>query len=243
MNIYQKIKLLRIQGAENITLASLRYLKRQQAKGENWRKVARKLEKLRSTEVMLHNCLEQICLGINIEKMIEEVEQSNKKIVDVAKKKLQKRRVIMTHCHSSTAVDVIKAIKPRRIYVTETRPKMQGLKTAKELKKDIFIVDSAMGYYMPEVDYVIVGADSVRKEGIVNKIGTLPMAVTAKAFGKKVYVAASILKIDKRKRFRIEMRSPREVGKIRAANPAFDITPWKFIDGVITERGVMRRFK
>ena len=77
----------------------------------------------------------------------------------------------------------------------------------------------------------------------MNKIGTLPLAITAKEFRKKFYVAASSLKIDKRRKIEIEMRDPKEVlSGIKALNPAFDVTPWKYVTGVVTERGIRKRF-
>jgi ribose 1,5-bisphosphate isomerase len=145
----------------------------------------------------------------------------------------------------------------RYVYVTETRPFQQGLMTAKDLvsshEKVRFIVDSACGFFMLHTDFVLVGADALRREGVVNKIGTLPLAVMAKAFHKPVYVVADTFKIDHREHLHIEERPAKEIyGSVRGEqalsslrsvkiyNPVFDVTPWKYVDAVITEKGVFK---
>jgi translation initiation factor 2B subunit (eIF-2B alpha/beta/delta family) len=137
--------------------------------------------------------------------------------------------------------------KVKKIYVTETRPKNQGLLTVNDLKGVMpvtFIVDSACGHYMKDTDMVILGSDALRPSGIINKIGTLPLAITAKEFGKPVYVVASTLKVDKRKSFEIEMRDSSEIHKsikdMKILNPAFDETSYRYISKIITEKGILK---
>jgi ribose 1,5-bisphosphate isomerase len=106
------------------------------------------------------------------------------------------------------------------------------------------IIDSAVEYFIKDVDLVIVGCDAMRKEGIVNKIGTYPLAVVAKEHKKPFYVAGNTLKLDNRKKLVIEERSPHEIyvehmKTLQVKNPAFDVTPWKFVKRVITEKGIM----
>jgi methylthioribose-1-phosphate isomerase len=105
---------------------------------------------------------------------------------------------------------------------------------------------------MKEVDCAIVGADALRvfpPLGVVNKIGTLHLALAAKEFNKPFYVVANTLKIDRRKKFVIEERPAKEVyhellhkkeinKKIKIRNPAFDLTPYKFVTKIITEKGI-----
>ena len=79
---------------------------------------------------------------------------------------------------------------------------------------------------------------------IINKIGSYLIAVAACENGIPLYIAASTLKYDKRKRLIIEMRNPNEVYKkikgVKLLNPAFDVTPAKYIAGIITEKGVFK---
>ncbi|MFA5772419.1 MAG: S-methyl-5-thioribose-1-phosphate isomerase [Thermoplasmata archaeon] len=146
------------------------------------------------------------------------------------------------------------------VYVDETRPRLQGAKlTAWELRQEgiehYVIADNAAGHYMKkgEIDMVIVGADRIVRNGdTANKIGTYEKAVLAKENGIPFYVAAPTSTIDvsikNGDEIPIEERSQNEVlfvGKHRippkgspAKNPAFDITPAKYITGIITERGV-----
>jgi len=149
------------------------------------------------------------------------------------------------------------------VYVDETRPRLQGARlTAWELDNEgiayRIICDNAAGYYMArgDVDIVIVGADRVASNGdIANKIGTYEKAVLAKENGIPFYVAAPVSTFDpgimSGREIPIEERDENEVLMIdgryispkgsHAFNPAFDITPAKYITGYITEYGVFKR--
>jgi len=147
------------------------------------------------------------------------------------------------------------------VYVDETRPRLQGAKlTAWELLNEgiehAVISDNAAGHYMKtDVDIVIVGADRIAKNGdFANKIGTYTKAVLAKENGVPFYVAAPASTFDSKIRdgnqIAIEERSEDEVLFVggcrvapagsRALNPAFDVTPSKYVTGFITERGVFK---
>ena len=165
-----------------------------------------------------------------------------------------------------TALGVIKAAKEQgkrlSVFATETRPLLQGARlTTWELMEEgipvILITDSMAGYFMKrgEIDCVIVGADRIAANGYTaNKIGTYTLAVLSNAHGIPFYVAAPTTTIDlsltSGYQIPIEERSPEEVTHIqgvpiapagvRAANPAFDITPGSHITAIITERGIIR---
>ncbi len=258
----KKIKSVEIQGAKEIAVYSLKFLRRfckKKGFGKDFRRVASKLENARPTAVVLHNCLEII----REEKSLETIDELLKKLENVNKKiavnglKLFKRKkyMILTHCHSDEALAVIKKLKRKgkkiSVIATKTEPLKQGVRTVKELTHAripvTLIIDSAVGHFMPDVDAVIVGTDAIRKKGVVNKIGTRLYATAAKEYNKPFYVVGNTLKLDKRRKFEIEERPAKEVymelksGKLKRVkirNPAFDITPWKFVSKVITERGV-----
>jgi methylthioribose-1-phosphate isomerase len=165
-----------------------------------------------------------------------------------------------------TAVGVIRAAteagKRIKVWVDETRPLLQGARlTAWELTKAgipaTLITDSMAGHFMQrgEVDLVVVGADRIARNGdTANKIGTYGVAVLARAHGIPFYVAAPISTLDldlsDGNEIPIEERAPTEVTEIggrrlapdgmRAANPAFDVTPASYVEGIITERGIAR---
>jgi methylthioribose-1-phosphate isomerase len=182
---------------------------------------------------------------------------------------------VLTHCNAGslatagygTALGVIKAAKEQgkkvRVFVTETRPLLQGARlTTWELRQEgipiTLITDSMAGYFMKrgEIDCVIVGADRIAANGYTaNKIGTYTLAVLANAHGIPFYVAAPTTTIDlslpSGYQIPIEERSPEEVTHIqgvpiapegiRAANPAFDVTPNVYITAIITEKGIIRK--
>ncbi|NOZ81926.1 MAG: translation initiation factor eIF-2B [Candidatus Micrarchaeota archaeon] len=246
-SLVKRIKDVKIQGARRIALSSLEYLltlSKNDLGPEFW-KVCEKLERARPTAVVLHNCIEKIKSDPRretIEKLIKLLRDSPETIARTGRK-IVSSKTVMTHCHSTEVVSLLRFSK--KVYATETRPLFQGFTTARELSKHtevILITDSAAGFFMKEVDCVVVGCDALRKEGVVNKIGTLPLGIIAKEFGKPFYVVGNTLKIDRRKEFVIEERPGRELGRVprsvKVRNPAFDVTPWKYVTEVITEKGV-----
>lgn len=155
----------------------------------------------------------------------------------------------------------VEAGKKIHVYVDETRPVLQGARlTTWELMEEkipcTLITDNMAGYFMYRdmVDLAIVGADRIAKNGdVANKIGTYGLAVLCKEHGIPFYVAAPFTTIDFNTAsgadIPIEERDPREVthvfGKIqiapdgvKVANPAFDVTPARYITAIITEKGV-----
>jgi methylthioribose-1-phosphate isomerase len=165
-----------------------------------------------------------------------------------------------------TALGVIRAAvesgKKLNVFADETRPFLQGSRlTAWELMKDgiptTLIADNMAGAMMRQgkIDAVIVGADRIAANGdVANKIGTYTVAVLAKEHGIPFYVAAPISTVDLNtpdgSKIPIEQRASTEVthlaGKqiapdaVRVENPAFDVTPSKYVTAIITERGVAR---
>ena len=161
-----------------------------------------------------------------------------------------------------TALGVIRAAwkqgKKIKVIATETRPLLQGARlTAYELKRDgipvTLITDSMVGYVMQKhlVDKVVVGADRIVQDAVANKIGTFTVAVLAHEHGIPFYVAAPKSTFDLAHTAAdiiIEERKPTEVtrygGKqvaaegINVLNPAFDITPLKYVSAIIHEGGV-----
>ncbi len=148
------------------------------------------------------------------------------------------------------------------VWVDETRPRLQGARlTAWEMLQEgidhAIIADNAAGHFMQrgEVDMVIVGADRIARNGdVANKIGTYEKAVLAKENGIPFYVAAPVstfdFSIESGADIPIEERSENEVLFCRecriapegsaARNPAFDVTPARYITGIITEMGIFK---
>ncbi len=177
---------------------------------------------------------------------------------------------ILTHCNAGelatveygTALGVVRAAweqgKKIKVVADETRPLLQGARlTAYELKRDgipiTLITDNMAGYFMSKglVNKVIVGADRIVQDAVVNKIGTYSVAVLAHEHGIPFYVTAPKSTFDlahKASDVIIEERKPEEVTHIgsqqiapdgvNVMNPAFDITPLKYVSAIICETQV-----
>ncbi len=163
-----------------------------------------------------------------------------------------------------TALGVIRAAhesgKSIHVYVDETRPRLQGARlTSWELKQlgipHTVIVDGASGYFMKNthIDACLVGCDRIASNGdVANKIGTYNLALAASVHGVPFYSVGPMTTIDfliaSGEDIPIEERSAREIthigsvqitpDDIMVANPAFDVTPAKYITAIITDRGV-----
>jgi len=171
---------------------------------------------------------------------------------------------VLTHCNAGwlATVDWGTALAPIylahqrglgvHVWVSETRPRNQGVLTAWELGKAgvpyTLVADNACGHLLQQgmVDVVLVGADRIAAGGdVANKVGTYLKALAARAHGVPFYVAAPMSTIDfgitAGASIPIEERDAREVTEradIPVRNWAFDVTPASLVTGIVTERGV-----
>jgi ribose 1,5-bisphosphate isomerase len=194
-----------------------------------------------------------------------ELEQAQDRLGQVGANRLRDGDVVMTHCHSTDALSCVQAAlddgKHVEAIVKETRPRKQGHITAEQLREwDVpvtLVVDNAARRYLDDADHVLVGADSIAADGsVINKIGTSGMAVNARERGVPVMVAAQTIKLHPDTMtghtVEIEMRDEREVlsdderdgiagdaddDGLVVENPAFDVTPPRYVDAIVTERG------
>jgi methylthioribose-1-phosphate isomerase len=165
-----------------------------------------------------------------------------------------------------TALGVIRAAveagKQIHVFADETRPFLQGARlTAWELEKDSIpvtvITDNMAGHFLKNgnIDCVVVGADRIAANGdVANKIGTYSVSVLAHENGVPFFVAAPVSTLDLSlpdgSHIPIEERDPNEVRSIqgilitpadaKVANPAFDVTPNRYVHAIITDRGIAR---
>ena len=166
---------------------------------------------------------------------------------------------VLTHCNSSAALSAIyegyKLGKVRRVINTETRPWRQGHITSRWLAGNgvpvTMIVDSAVNHIMKEVNIVMVGADTITRCGdLINKIGTSQIALSAGENSTPFFTCAETYKFSPTAcagaDVAIEDRGPGEVADplrvedmkgVRFENPIFDVTPARFINSIVTERG------
>jgi ribose 1,5-bisphosphate isomerase len=279
----ENIKQLRIQGARNVAIAAIKALETG-AKESNAKTREAFLEELseaktvlfasRATEPLMRNAVRCVLQDVESSKktgvpelaadvsqvvgqFLELLEQSKERIASIGSKRISNRSRVLTHCHSSTVMNMLKSAKQEgktfEVVCTESRPVFQGRITAKEMLdagiKTTLIVDSAVRHFMNEVDFVVVGADAITSEGnVINKIGTSMVALAAKEARTPFYVATDLLKFDPVTVLgayeRIEERNPKEVWDtpphgLIIRNPAFDVTRREFIHGIICEEGIL----
>jgi ribose 1,5-bisphosphate isomerase len=193
------------------------------------------------------------------EAFVRQLDRAQDDLGQVGANRLADGDTVMTHCHSTDALACIEAAveqgKSISAVVKETRPRQQGHITAEQLRDAgvpvTLIVDSAARRYLDEVDHVVVGADSIAADGgVINKIGTSGLAVNARERGVPIMTAAQTIKLHPETltghTVEIEMRDEdevigsearEEIGEIAVENPAFDVTPPRYMDAIVTEQG------
>ncbi|MCP4646690.1 MAG: S-methyl-5-thioribose-1-phosphate isomerase [bacterium] len=179
------------------------------------------------------------------------------KLKDYGATLLTSGMTVVTHCHSSTVTGVImeahKRGKKLKVIACETRPRYQGRITSQELARaglDVTItVDLGVANYLKKADIVLVGADAINSTGdLINKVGTSGLAHLARMYDVSFFSCAETYKYDPLTLYgvkeKIEERNPKEVWekppkKVKVSNPAFDATAARYINGYITEMGVV----
>lgn len=287
--IYNDIKKLNIQGATNVAIATLEGMKKYlkitkeidpQLMYNEIIEVGKYLAHARANEPLAVNGVTYIshCFTkknsvlprIEIMKQemeefcnnyLELIENCKRELVDYGTRNLFNFDKLLTHCHSSTAVALIKSLGKGdhdfETFCTETRPLFQGRKTAKSLVdagiKTTLIADSAaesfvIGRGSTPVDAIFIGCDQITPKGhAINKIGSWGIAMSAHYVGKPVYIITPMLKLDIESGVdvEIEVRESRELWDdapkgLIMYNPAFEIVDNVLITGYVTEVGIIK---
>lgn len=277
--IEQDIKSVKVQGATNVAFAVVEGMRLVLVNGftdvkelrDELLKTGERLSNARENEPLARNAVKYIISKFDsskddpkgntkraCEEYINLIASSKQKIIEAGIGALSDSKVILNHCHSSTAVAILKELKAE-VIATETRPLFQGRITAVELLKEsqnvsLIVDDAAASFILDKgkipVDTVLVGCDELLEDGsFINKIGSLQLALAAKEASDKYFVAVSLLKLDPLRNcenIKIEERGREEVwaeapAKLKIINPAFDIVDAKFVSGYITEGGVLKR--
>ncbi len=194
----------------------------------------------------------------NAEDFIESSLNAIEKIGKYGAERIPDNSTILTHCNSMAALQAIiqahRDGKRIKVIATETRPWLQGHVTVRILSEEgidvTMIVDSAVRYFMRNVDIVVVGADTIASNGaVINKIGTSQIALIAHEARVPFIVCAETYKFSPEtvigKLVEIEERDPGEIANpddfpgVKFRNPVFDATPPEYIDAIVTEKGVI----
>lgn len=279
----KRIRRLEVQGATNVALTAIRALVEQmrESKAKSREEALAEIEEARDilfgareTEPFMRNALRYIEWRVRAarwesveelnrlmeavaEEFIQRFREARKRIEDIGSRRILPGTRILTHCHSSAVIGVLRAAKRRgieyEVICTETRPLYQGRITAKELLemgvRTTMIVDSAVRTFLKQVDLVLVGADAITSEGnIINKIGTSLIALAAQEARVPFYVVTELLKFDPQTIHgdyeAIEERAASEIWPdapegLAIRNPAFEVTRRDYIHGIICEEGVI----
>lgn len=187
-----------------------------------------------------------------IEEVVSTIETAKHGAAEAVADLLEDGETILTHDYSTTVLEALEAAARDGahldVYVTEARPRHLGRKTARVLGTvdridTTLIVDSAAGHYLEAVDRVLLGMDCIVEDTLYNRVGTYSIAATAADRDVPVAVAGSSAKIvEGGFRFENDFRPPSEVIReppdgFEVGNPAYDATPTRLLDTVITETG------
>jgi len=188
-----------------------------------------------------------------IDDVVEQVETAKRRAAGNAVEYVEDGTTILTHDYSSTVLEAIeRAVADGAyldVYVTEARPRYLGRKTARVLAEydridTHLIVDGACGHYLPDCDRVFLGMDCIVGDTLYNRIGTYPLVATAAEADVPVTVVGSSAKlVGEGFRFENDFRSPSEVllepaEGFAVENPAYDATPTRLLDTIVTDEGV-----
>jgi translation initiation factor 2B subunit (eIF-2B alpha/beta/delta family) len=200
-----------------------------------------------------------------IEDFLLHFQTSLRKISDIGRGLIPAGSRVLTHSYSSTVlrtlVDARKLGQPFEVICTESRPMCEGLQMARELSElGIRVqlqIDAAAAYTMRDATVALVGADCLTPLGLVNKVGTYSLALSAKGRGVPFYALCGTGKLLGAKmveKFRILKKDPREVWPhpapgVEVLNFYFDTTPLDYLTAIVTEDGmipgseIFRRFQ
>lgn len=188
-----------------------------------------------------------------LEEALQEDQPSTAKVVEEGVKILKDNRIV-TLSRSSTLLEVMKALlkegKRPRVLISEGRPLMEGVATARHLHKmgaDVTLcTDSLIFSLMEEGDVVALGADAITPRYLVNRCGTYPLALVARDRGVAFYTftdTGKLLPPALAPLFKMEDRDPAEVledAPFEIANRYFDQTPLDYITAAVTEKGILK---
>ncbi|PSP94814.1 initiation factor 2B [Halobacteriales archaeon QS_4_62_28] len=189
-----------------------------------------------------------------IDEVVTMVESSKRSAAETAATLIDEGDTILTHENSSTVMatfeSAIEDDKHFELFVTESRPRFLGRRTARQLVGEdtvdvVLIADGAVGHYLAECDRVFIGMNCLIEDTIYNRIGTYPIVATAADRDVPVTVVGSSSKfIGGGFTFENNIRSASEVmleppEGFDVENPGYDATPTRLLDSVVTEDGII----
>ncbi|WP_297494697.1 translation initiation factor IF-2B subunit alpha [Thermococcus sp.] len=184
------------------------------------------------------------------EEFIHLIDEAKKTIGNIGSELIDDGDIIITHSFSSAVFEILKSAKNKgatfRVILTESAPDYEGIALASALEKERIpfelITDAQLGLFAGKATIAMVGADNVTKDGaVINKAGTYLLALASHDNNVPFYVAAESFKLHPElKSDEVEiLERPYARQGYRVRNFLFDITPWKYVRGIITELGIL----
>ena len=248
-------------GARQLALTALHALRSVYASGEcdgeELRAICRQLALARPMNAAIQNAVASAwgrfletndCLRA-VDETVEEIETGPEEMA-LAARKVIPTGTIMTHSWSSTVIELLSRVKPRRVIVSEARPFNEGIRVAKQLVRagvsTTLITEAQMALFVHEADAVVVGADTILPEGdFINKIGTRGLDLAAKDAEVPFYSVAETLKVSAPSEplpFSAQEGKAAEIcGEkwLEVRNVYYEVTPARLVTSYVTEHGVL----
>lgn len=255
----ERIRADRQHGARELAMEALRALLAAGAQGEELRTAARALARSRPSMAAVANAVAAAYAAASgapqpqeaIAAVLERLEAAPALIARRAREALPGGTLI-TLSYSSTVVQALAALRPRRVIVSEGRPLLEGRAAARALAREgipvTLITEGQLALLAGEAEAAVVGADTVFPDGsFANKVGTRLLALAARRQRLPLYVLSETLKVappSLAREFAPEEGDPREVlpqseGGIEARNVSFEVTPPALVTAYVTEEGVL----
>ncbi len=188
-------------------------------------------------------------------KFLQDLNESDRLISENTSELIENNSTVITHSYSSTILNTLifakKSGKKFSVICTESRPMKEGVKLAKILGENgvkvKLIVDSAVFLFLDDADIILFGGDAITTKGLVNKIGTKGITITATNHNTPIFALCSTLKfLPENYPLRLDQqKNPEEIIRdklpnITPVNYYFDLTPLEYLTGVITEKGIIK---
>jgi len=255
----KEIRADREKGARQLALAALQALREvaPDTSGEDFRDHCRALALARPMMAAIENALASAWSRYletgdapgAVDETTESIESAPEGMA-LAARKVVPHGTVMTYSYSSSVIELLARIKPRRVIVSEARPAYEGVRVAKELVRAgislTLITEAQMALFAHEADAVVVGADTILPEGdFINKIGTRLLALAARDAEVPFYSVSETLKVAAPSEplpFAPEEGAPKEVCAekwLEVRNVYFEVVPARLVTSYITEQGLL----
>ncbi len=184
------------------------------------------------------------------EEFLRLAEEAKSEIGNIGSELIDENEVVITHSFSSAVLEIFGVAKKKgkhfKVILTESAPDYEGMALAGKLEElgvpFEVITDAQLGLFAEKATLALVGADNITSDGaVINKAGTYPLALACHDNGIPFYAAAESFKLHpKLTSGDVEIvERPYARQGYRVRNFLFDVTPWRYVRGVITELGIL----